>query len=73
MRALLYAKDNYDYETYENAFGELWHYLWLEHKDVMVGGGVIEFEMGNEPVVWEKGSVPPSPGHVILSNNTAAS
>ena len=34
MRCMLYAKENYPYEQYENAFGELWRFLWIEHKDV---------------------------------------
>ncbi|KAF2172629.1 hypothetical protein M409DRAFT_62390 [Zasmidium cellare ATCC 36951] len=34
MRCLLYAKENLPYEQYENAFGDLWHFLWREHKDV---------------------------------------
>lgn len=34
MRALLYAKDHYPYPQYEDAFGELWLFLWQEHKDV---------------------------------------
>ena len=53
--------------------GEAWERNWLEHGDVMVEGGVIEFEMGSEAVVWETGDVPPSPGHVILRNDTAGS
>jgi putative alpha-1,2-mannosidase len=46
--------------------GQQWEKNWLEHGDVMVEGGTIEFEMGNEPMVWETGDVPPSPGHLIL-------
>ncbi|KAI5365472.1 Putative DSBA-like thioredoxin domain, Thioredoxin-like superfamily [Septoria linicola] len=34
MRAMLYAKDHFPYEQYENAFGELWVFLWREHRDV---------------------------------------
>ncbi|KAL4765477.1 uncharacterized protein BDW70DRAFT_155962 [Aspergillus foveolatus] len=44
--------------------GENWTRNWFEHGDVMRSGGVIEFELGSEPVVWEDGDVPPSPGHV---------
>lgn len=29
----------------------------------MVHGGTIEFTVGDEPVIWESGEVPPSPGH----------
>lgn len=43
--------------------GEEWDRNWFEHADVMVEGGVIEFEMGREMVFWEEGDVPPSPGH----------
>lgn len=44
--------------------GEDWDRNWFEHDDVMVRGGTIEFEVGEDPVVWEKGDGPPSPGHV---------
>lgn len=44
--------------------GVQWYKNWFEHKDVMVEGGTIEFVLGSEPVVWESGEVPPSPGHV---------
>lgn len=44
--------------------GEEWHKNWLEHSDVMVNGGTIEFELGSEMTRWEDGDVPPSPGHV---------
>ncbi|KAF3035689.1 hypothetical protein E8E12_005866 [Didymella heteroderae] len=46
--------------------GRQWERNWFDHEDVMVEGGTIEFELGKEPVVWEKGLVPPSPGHVVL-------
>ncbi|KAF1357520.1 putative alpha-1,2-mannosidase [Lizonia empirigonia] len=46
--------------------GVQWDRNWLEHKDVMVDGGRIEFRLGSEPRVWETGEVPPSPGHVEL-------
>ena len=52
--------------------GQPWTKNWLEHADIMVGGGTIEFEMGPEPTVWETGPVPPSPGHVRLVNDTAS-
>ncbi|CAK1362421.1 hypothetical protein CB0940_02327 [Cercospora beticola] len=44
--------------------GQEWEKNWFKHDDLMVEGGVIEFEMGSEMVEWEKGVVPPSPGHV---------
>ncbi|KAL4796892.1 glycosyl hydrolase family 92-domain-containing protein [Aspergillus venezuelensis] len=47
--------------------GDDWNKNWFEHEDVMTSGGVIEFQLGAEPVVWEGGEVPPSPGHVDLS------
>ncbi|KAL6240098.1 hypothetical protein BDW75DRAFT_235927 [Aspergillus navahoensis] len=43
--------------------GENWTRNWFEHADIMESGGVIEFELGRKPVVWEEGDVPPSPGH----------
>ncbi|WPH01986.1 Hypothetical protein R9X50_00484000 [Acrodontium crateriforme] len=46
--------------------GEPWEKNWLEHEDIMVDGGLIEFELGKEQKIWETGSVPPSPGHRIL-------
>lgn len=46
--------------------GQSWDRNWLEHSDVMVSGGIIEFELGSEMTVWETGDVPPSPGHVVL-------
>ncbi|KAL4921840.1 glycosyl hydrolase family 92-domain-containing protein [Aspergillus aurantiobrunneus] len=46
--------------------GVPWEKNWFEHEDVMESGGVIEFELGRESVVWEVGDVPASPGHVEL-------
>ncbi|KAI1331865.1 glycosyl hydrolase [Xylariaceae sp. FL0255] len=46
--------------------GQNWTKNWLEHDDVMVKGGTIEFVLGKDPIVWETGDVPPSPGHVTL-------
>lgn len=46
--------------------GQDWNKNWLEHSDVMVNGGTIEFELGSETKKWEGGNVPPSPGHHIL-------
>jgi len=43
--------------------GVEWDRNWLEHSDVMVEGGEILFRLGREAKIWEKGSVPPSPGH----------
>ncbi|KAK8111759.1 family 92 glycoside hydrolase [Apiospora kogelbergensis] len=46
--------------------GDTWQQNWLLHDSVMVEGGIIEFEVGDEPVQWEKGEVPPSPGHYVI-------
>jgi putative alpha-1,2-mannosidase len=46
--------------------GKGWGRNWFEHDDVIVSGGVIDFELGSEMVAWETGVVPPSPGHVVL-------
>lgn len=46
--------------------GKTWEKNWFEHGDLMVEGGTIEFELGNQMTTWETGSVPPSPGHMIL-------
>jgi putative alpha-1,2-mannosidase len=44
--------------------GEQWTKNWIEHEDVMVDGGLIEFVLGEEEVVWETGEVVPSPGRI---------
>lgn len=31
---MLYIKDKYPYEQYENIFLDLWVWLWQEHKDI---------------------------------------
>ncbi|GES57475.1 glycosyl hydrolase [Aspergillus terreus] len=46
--------------------GQPWSKNWFEHEDIMVQGGLIEFELGPDMKAWETGSVPPSPGHVKL-------
>lgn len=46
--------------------GDTWQQNWLLHDSVMVEGGIIEFEVGDEPVQWEKGEVPQSPGHYVI-------
>jgi len=46
--------------------GQPWKQNWLQHSDVMVNGGTIEFELGSQMTIWETGDVPPSPGHVVL-------
>jgi putative alpha-1,2-mannosidase len=44
--------------------GAAWHKNWVSHEDVMVEGGLIEFELGDRAVVWESGEVAPSPGSI---------
>lgn len=55
--------------------GEPWDKNWIEHDDptqrLMVNGGTIEFVLGDEPLVWEKGDVPPSPGHMVLNGTSS--
>ncbi|KAL5089481.1 hypothetical protein Trisim1_005177 [Trichoderma cf. simile WF8] len=46
--------------------GKEWRKNWINHEDVMIHGGTIEFSVSSKPVVWETGKVPPSPGHVKL-------
>lgn len=46
--------------------GESWVRNWLLHDSVMAEGGTIEFQVGDEPVQWEQGDVPPSPGHYAI-------
>ncbi|KAI0407913.1 glycoside hydrolase family 92 protein [Xylaria palmicola] len=47
--------------------GKRWDKNWFNHEHVMVQGGVIEFSVGEDPVIWERGDAPPSPGHVELN------
>lgn len=46
--------------------GHQWTKNWLEHADVMIEGGTIDFELGSEMKAWESNEAPPSPGHLIL-------
>lgn len=50
--------------------GKDWNKNWFEHDDVMTNGGTIEFSLGSKMTAWESGDVPPSPGHLVLSNST---
>lgn len=63
------GKDSYFVQSVK-INGEDWEKNWFEHdgagQRLMVEGGTIEFVLGSEPVVWEKGTVPPSPGHMVL-------
>ncbi|KAK4991050.1 hypothetical protein LTR50_002130 [Elasticomyces elasticus] len=47
--------------------GVVWNQSWVSHED-LVGSGraTIEFVLGAESVSWDTGSLPPSPGHVVL-------
>ena len=44
--------------------GQDWHQNWLDHTDIMVEGGTIEFDLGSEMAAWDTGAVPPSPGRI---------
>ena len=46
--------------------GKQWDKNWVEHDELMLRGGTLEFELGTEPCAWESGEVPPSPGHLVL-------
>jgi putative alpha-1,2-mannosidase len=46
--------------------GKPWIKNWVEHDELMLRGGTLEFELGKEPSQWESGEVPPSPGHLVL-------
>jgi putative alpha-1,2-mannosidase len=46
--------------------GKQWDKNWVEHDELMLHGGRLEFELGQEPCAWESGEVPPSPGHLVL-------
>lgn len=46
--------------------GKQWEKNWVEHDELMVTGGTVEFELGREMKMWETGDVPPSPGHLVL-------
>ncbi|KAL4928754.1 alpha-1,2-mannosidase family protein [Aspergillus undulatus] len=41
--------------------GRNWRKNWLEWDDIFADGGMLEFELGNEPSDWFTGEVPPSP------------
>lgn len=46
--------------------GQQWDKNWVEHDELMVTGGTVEFDLGSEMTLWETGSPPPSPGHLVL-------
>ena len=45
--------------------GKHWDRNWVEHQDLMLKGGRVEFDVGFNPTLWETGDRPPSPGHEI--------
>lgn len=47
--------------------GEEWDKNWFNHNDIMLDGGTIEFIVGDDQTLWERGDVPPSPGHRVLN------
>ena len=44
--------------------GETWDRAWLTWNDVFADGGTLEFELGDDPVRWANGTLPPSPASV---------
>lgn len=49
--------------------GKAWDKSWVSHEDLVRtdgGDSLMEFMMGKEPVGWDSGEVPPSPGHVMI-------
>jgi putative alpha-1,2-mannosidase len=45
--------------------GKQWDKNWVEHEEIMVTGGKVEFELGKEMTMWETGPPPPSPGRLM--------
>ena len=41
--------------------GESWDRSWLVWDDVFAEGGTMDFVLGQEPVKWANGTLPPSP------------
>jgi putative alpha-1,2-mannosidase len=56
------GKENY-YVQSVRVNGVEWEKNWVGHGDVMVEGGLVEFVLGGEEVVWEKEG-PGSPGRL---------
>jgi putative alpha-1,2-mannosidase len=46
--------------------GKQWEKNRVEHDELMLHGGSLEFELGSDPCAWESGEVPPSPGYLVL-------
>lgn len=74
LRIMANGLNNADSYYVQSVFvnGKAWTQNWLQHSDVMVNGGTIEFNLGSQQTTWESGPVPPSPGHNILSSNLTA-
>jgi adhesin HecA-like repeat protein len=45
--------------------GKQWEKNWVEHDELMVTGGTVEFDLGKEMTSWETGAPPPSPGRLV--------
>jgi putative alpha-1,2-mannosidase len=45
--------------------GKQWDKNWVEHDELMVTGGTVEFDLGKEMKFWETGAPPPSPGRLV--------
>jgi predicted alpha-1,2-mannosidase len=48
--------------------GKPWNKSWLSWSDVFENGGALDFELGDQPVVWATGPLPPSPASEWSSN-----
>lgn len=49
--------------------GMAWNQSWVSHSDVFQQNSWLHFELGETPVVWETGKLPPSPGHYELRSD----
>ena len=45
--------------------GKQWDKNWVEHDEIMVAAGTVEFELGKEITSWETGAPPPSPDCLV--------
>lgn len=41
--------------------GEVWDKAWVTWEDVFANGGTMEYVLGENPVHWATGDLPPSP------------
>ena len=44
--------------------GKQWDKNWVGHDEIMITGGIVEFELGTQMTAWETGPLPPSPGRL---------